>query len=341
MSLSVALVRDSLNTGNTSGNNAKSKIINRNESRKLSNVIKADKLFSSNQIELITNNSGKKLLNNRQNKEQLSDFFNSNKKNNNKKFLTEMSSNLTTNINLNENDGNKLATMDKTLNASRNDEIRATGNTSQHKRISAIPVPISRNSELSNNDRKTYLNQVNANYINNQSISSTIATKKLDEISSQSVFYSTPTKSAAFLTNSPIAESIMNDVQKGHKRSSSLASSDETRPIFSKSLANKIANAKNNYQSRVSKNTNSLKPVINNNESNKNVVSGLQKPNSKLPLLNKQTSSNKLAVDSSISLNRQKDNLKPIQSSSTVSSLSTKSSKLTAIPLQSNSNRTK
>ncbi|RNA20825.1 hypothetical protein BpHYR1_006035 [Brachionus plicatilis] len=245
-----------------------------------------------------------------------------------------MSSSLATDINLVDNDGNKSTIMDRNLYASRNEEIRATANLSLQKRISAIPVPVSRNSELNSNDRKSYLNQ--ANSINNQSIPSTGASRKLDEISSQSVFYSTQTKPAALLPNSP--ESIMTDGKKGHKRSSSLASSDEARPIFSKSLANKIANARNNYQSLTNRNSNSLKQK---NEAAKNGLAGLQKPNSKLPVLGKQTGPNKLTADGSLGASRQKEGLMPIQSTSTVSSLSTKSSKLTAIPLQSNPNKTK
>lgn len=340
MSVSIALPRENLNTGSTSGNNAKSNIINSNsnlaigsESRNLSNVIKSDKLLSNNQIELLTN--GKKLLNNRQNREQLPIFLNKKVYNIKQDSFVEMSSCLTTNNNNNnlvENDGNKSTNMDKTLNASSSDEIRATANTSLNKRFSAIPVPVSRNSELSNNDRKSYLNQ--ANNINNQSISSTIATKKLDEISSQSEFYSTSTKTTAFLAHSP---PIMTDVKKRHKRSSSLASSDETRPIFSKSLANKIANARNSFQLRMTKNSNGLKQPVVKSET-KNEVFPLQKPNSKLPILSKQT---KPANDSTVNASRQKDSLKPIQSSSTVSSISTKSSKLTAIPHQPNSNKTK
>lgn len=138
------------------------------------------------------------------------------------------------------------------------------------------------------------------------------------------------------------------DPKKAYKRSNSLVSQDDSKPVFSKSLANKIANAKNNLQSRTSKSmvsaTNTLilsqnqtKPNgeatrLNSNNSTSNSVSlgslGASKPNSKLsPSINNSVFQNSTSENASDTVKlKENTNNKTLNKNSKISSIPTISS---------------
>ncbi|CAF0790969.1 unnamed protein product [Brachionus calyciflorus] len=374
--LSVSLARENLNirkNSTSSDSLGLSKIENNLSNRKNStmqtdqnlrkNSEKFLKNFQIEQIELISSSNGKKLLNNRQEKEHASPIFNTNNKKNN--FITEktMSSSLTTKE---EIIGNKSTNMENNNNNNinlyavnnRNDEMRT-------KRVSNIPIPISKINDITNNNNNNHDQQINRNLNQNlKNLKNTvIISNKFNqsipgEISSQSIFFNNSllTKSTASLNKSqedePRRDTMTDGTNaKGHKRSNSLVNLEETRPIFSKSLANKIANAKN-YQSRTTKslntNSTSLKPIVSKNESLYK-SNAFVKPNSKIPIPNIQqsnlnsSSSNSYKSDNgSSSSSKQNENLKLVLNTTTQNNNSNgKSTKLSAIPVNVNSNKIK